>query len=731
VTGSEDPGCHENVDVFGNEYHVLEVLPDENLEELGPADGTGNFDGTGAFVDLSQTFLLHSNPGAAQTIYLDFNGHVTSGTNWNTSFNGGADFYTPAYNFEGDESFSDNELLTIQAIWQRVAEDFLPFNVNVTTQDPGSAALIKSGSTDSAWGVRVVIGGDGSWYNSGYGGVAYVGSFNWNSDTPTFVFEDNLGNGGEKYTAEAISHEAGHTLGLSHDGGTGTSYYRGHGSGETGWAPILGTAYYQNLSQWSKGEYPGATNTQDDLAIITTQNGFGYRADDVGNTQSTAGTLSVSGGIVQDSGIIERNSDVDAFVFSTGSGTITIQGLVAERGANLDLMLELYDASGQLVVSANPQDQLGASFTVTVDAGVYYLYASGVGKGDPLNGGYSDYGSLGSYRLSGTIVESTQSLPSYLAISPAVVDRAEGNSGTTAYTFTVERSGATNTNASVDWVLTGIEADASDFANGIFPSGTVQFNAGETSKTITIHVAGDLAIESDERFLVSLVNPSNGAEISTGSAQGVIRNDDQPGVFVSQTSGLTTSESGGRASFTVVLTHPPLANVVISVASQDLTEGTVNVTQLVFTPTNWNFAQTVTVTGVDDSVRDGNVRYVINLGSVESSDPNYNGLAVSDVELTNQDNERGGGGGGGGGNTGGGPKKGASAGAVLVTNQNSPGRNPTASTVSRYSFDVSTEDGDSQGTESPRVLPETGASQNSNALDHVFANFGTILGELI
>jgi hypothetical protein len=41
------------------------------------------------------------------------------------------------------------------------------------------------------------------------------------------------------------------------------------------------------------------------------------------------------------------------------------------------------------------------------------------------------------------------------------------------------------------------------------------------------------------------------------------------------------------------------------------------------------------------------------------------------------------------------------------------------------------EDGDSQGTESPRVLPVTGASQNSNALDHVFANFGTILGELI
>ncbi len=91
--------------------------------------------------DLSQTFQLHSLSGADHTIYLDFDGHETSGTIWNSSFNAGATITTPAYNFSGDaSSFSDSELTRIQRIWARVAEDFAPFNVNVTTQDPGADA---------------------------------------------------------------------------------------------------------------------------------------------------------------------------------------------------------------------------------------------------------------------------------------------------------------------------------------------------------------------------------------------------------------------------------------------------------------------------------------------------------------------------------------------------------------------------------------------------------------
>lgn len=575
VTGAE--GDHEaHLDPFGNEYHALTVLPNEDLAELGTADGTGDFDGTGDLADLSQTFLLHSNPGADHSIYLDFDGHVTSGTAWNSSFNGGADFVTPAFSFEGDASFSDNELARIQAIWQRVSEDFLPFDVNVTTEDPGADALSKGGSGDSQWGIRVVIGGDGSWYSSGVGGVAYVGSFNWSSDTPTYVFEDNLGNGHEKYTTEAVSHEIGHTLGLSHDGDSGTSYYQGHGSGETGWAPIMGVGYYENLTQWSAGEYAGANNTQDDLAIITSQNGFGYRVDDVGDTPGSAATLYASAGVVEDSGIIEQSDDVDVYEFTTAAGTIDLQGSVAGRGANLDLLLELYDPGGQLVASANPSSQLGASFSVTVDAGSYFLHVSGVGKGDPLETGYTDYGSLGAYRISGTIPESDESLPPSLAISTANADQNEGDSGSTAFTFSIQRTGDTSSEVSVDYAVTAGEADANDFGGGVLPSGTVAFAAGETVKTITVSVAGDLEIEGDESFAVTLANASAGAEITTGTVHGMIRNDDQAGITVSPTSGLTTSESGETASFSVVLTSAPTADVIVPVISNDTSEGTVS-----------------------------------------------------------------------------------------------------------------------------------------------------------
>src|SRR5690606_12150521 len=68
---------------------------------------------------LGDTFKLHSLPGATKTIYLDFDGHTTSGTSWNGAYNGGADFTTPAYSFEGDASFSNAELERIQRIWQR------------------------------------------------------------------------------------------------------------------------------------------------------------------------------------------------------------------------------------------------------------------------------------------------------------------------------------------------------------------------------------------------------------------------------------------------------------------------------------------------------------------------------------------------------------------------------------------------------------------------------------
>ncbi|NEO67836.1 MAG: hypothetical protein F6J98_48845 [Moorea sp. SIO4G2] len=284
-----------------------------------------------------------------------------------------------------------------------MAEDFSPFNVNVTTAQPSDDQLKKTSGSDSEWGIRVVIGGDGSWYNKpGVVGVGYLDSFNDDIDTPTFVFSE-VYNGSEKGVAETISHEVGHTLGLEHDGNFTTEYYTGHGSGPTGWAPIMGNSDLKDLTQWSQGDYIGASNQEDDLDIITGQNGFGYRQDDYSNWRTGAAGLSINDGQVENYGIIEKNNDIDWFQFNSTTGNIALDIEPFERGANLDILARLYDASGQLISFSNPIGSLSANFNVDLDPGQYYLSVEGIGERNVITGGYSDYGSLGQYSITGTI----------------------------------------------------------------------------------------------------------------------------------------------------------------------------------------------------------------------------------------------------------------------------------------------------------------------------------------
>ncbi len=88
----------------------------------------------------------------------------------------------------------------------------------------------------------------------------------------------------------------------------------------------------------------------------------------------------------------------------------------------------------------------------------------------------------------------------------------EGNSGTTGYNFTLTRTGDTTGVSTVNYTVAGIGANpaaAADFDGGSFPTGTVTFADGETSKTVTINVAGDTDIEPDEDFELVLSSPTN------------------------------------------------------------------------------------------------------------------------------------------------------------------------------------------------------------------------------
>lgn len=431
-------------------------------------------------------FLLHSNPGATKRIFLDFDGHTTTGTAWN--FNNGATIVSPAYDIDNNtSSFSATELANIREIWERAAEDFLPFNVDVTTEDPGVEALRKVGSSDTEWGIRVAIGGFSSVLpvdGPGAVGIAHFDSFSSNIDDPCFVFPKEYTSSSSnayanKGIAETISHEVGHTLNLVHDGDSFSQYYGGQGTGVTGWAPIMGNSDNNNLTQWSNGGYfnarnyftsTPAPNTQDDLTVITTTNGFGYRNDDFGSTIATASNLNFSNSTtISTTGIIERNTDLDFFRFNLGvGGAATININPAVNGPNLDIEAKLYNASGTLLLTSNPTNAINASFSTTLTAGTYYISIDGVGMGNPLTTGYTDYASLGFYSIAGTV-------PS--ASTPPVITGPTGGPGaaTSAITMNENISAVTTFSAdkTVAWSVNG-GLDQSRFSINTF-TGALSF----------------------------------------------------------------------------------------------------------------------------------------------------------------------------------------------------------------------------------------------------------------
>jgi hypothetical protein len=107
------------------------------------------------------------------------------------------------------------------------------------------------------------------------------------------------------------------------------------------------------------------------------------------------------------------------------------------------------------------------------------------------------------------------------------------------------------------------------------------------------------------------------------------------GITVNPASGLITTESGGTATFNVTLNSQPTADVKIDLGSSNTAEEIVSPVSLTFNSGNWNAAQTVTVTGVNDNVADGNKPYTIVTAPAVSTDNNYNGLNAADVAVTN------------------------------------------------------------------------------------------------
>ncbi len=345
---------------------------------------------------LDQTFFLHSNPGSSKVLYLDFNGATVTNTVWNSNYNNGQTINALAFSLDSDRAtFNNSELQMIQNIWFRVTEDYAPFDVDVTTEEPTAGYLNRSYTN------TVVITPTNFYPNAG--GVSYVGVFD--DSSPSYKYSwafSNMLQNSEKYIGEAVSHESGHAFGLHHEGTTaGVTYYQGQGN----WAPIMGNSYYKPVTQWAKGEYTGANNAEDQIQVMQNY-GLRFYPDDHSNTTSVAGVLSVNtDGTVHGQGVAEQRSDVDVFKFAAGAGLVNLSltSAIPSGAGDLNIKAELKDSAGTVLASSDPSG-LSASISATAAGGTYYLSISGVGEADPLTTGYSDYASLGQYFINGTVV---------------------------------------------------------------------------------------------------------------------------------------------------------------------------------------------------------------------------------------------------------------------------------------------------------------------------------------
>jgi hypothetical protein len=336
---------------------------------------------------LSGVPALNSLPGAPASLYLDFVGDSTA------SYGGYCPGGTPAYDQDGDPtSFSAGELTSIRSIWSYVAEDYAPFNINVTTAPPASMA---HGATE-----KVVIGGDGAWTGGLSGGLTFINDFT-NSRIPNvaFVFADNLSHGNPRFVGDAISHEAGHGFGLIHQStwSAGKLVQEYSTGPKDGTAPLMGCSYSAQRSLWWYGTSDVSSTTyQDDMAILAgPNNGFGYRPSTLSTLANAASVTSPNSNQASRSGLLLSTSQVDYFSFESGAGAVSFTVAPPASVGNLAPKVSIMDASGAIIASAGPSQNLSATVTATLPvAGSYRIAVAS-------NGGY---GNVGHYSLSGTVV---------------------------------------------------------------------------------------------------------------------------------------------------------------------------------------------------------------------------------------------------------------------------------------------------------------------------------------
>ena len=306
------------------------------------------------------------------TLFLEFNG----GFSPNNGLGIDADIFTKAFSMDGDyNNVNATERDVILDAWAHVAEDYAPFNINVTTVHPGFGNLEY----------RLLVGDDGKERQSSPTS-GWLGGNDDEDPVDGFVYtECSCFSTGGNYGAQigtTASHESGHAFGLSHKGDYvwdlgGIKKTNTYSTGDSFFTPIMGSNLETDRTIWtqsiiSTGPFTSISG-DDDIGELTEK--LGLRADDHPHAfwaNTDIGDLNSP--LITD-GLIENTSDLDIFRFDVVQpGVVNLDLRAADIGGNLDATLQLIRFEGLVeeLASDAPEAVTSASISEFLMPGTYY-----------------------------------------------------------------------------------------------------------------------------------------------------------------------------------------------------------------------------------------------------------------------------------------------------------------------------------------------------------------------
>ncbi|MCP4851228.1 MAG: hypothetical protein GY900_05790, partial [Actinomycetia bacterium] len=499
----------------------------------------------------------------------------------------------------------------------------------VTAVLAASAMLWVSGAPAGAWssddGAAAVFSGTGTKHGHSVavdssGNVYTAGDFFDTVDFDPGAGTANLTSNGQQDMFVSKLDSSGNYVWAKNFGGTGYDY--GYSVAVDSSGNVYTTGSFRGTVDFDPG--PGTAN----LTAVA-QDVFVWGLDSSGNLAGSAGlTVAVTGGStsVSEAGSTDSftvvldaqpASDVVISVGSADTGEATV------APAQLTFTSGNWDTAQTVTVTGVDDSAVDGTQTTAVTVAV--VDGSSDDTYDPV--------AVSTVAVATSDVD-TASFP--VAGPAASVSEA----GSTA-TFTA----VLGAQPSSDVVLSVVSADTGEAT--VAPA-TLTFTSGNWNAAQTVTVTGidDNATDGNQTtaVTVAVVDGSSDNAFDALADQTVTvttSDDDSPGVSVTESDGSTgTTEGGGTDTFTVVLNTQPSSDVVIAIASSDTGEVTVSPTQLTFTSGNWNTAQTITATGVDDTTVDGTQNATITVSVVDSSsDDDYDPVADVALSATNTDDE--------------------------------------------------------------------------------------------